>query len=134
MLTGVTIKNNFLYMSNKVHIKNKFFYNVFRATRSKTTSLPAALNQARRIDTLDVFYLYEACKLVLYIVETIVIHCYVTRSDLKYRLNMWHSKHVNVWHFSRKIVCSSRLFRYHVLLTFYVEAVYGVRIIFEKPR
>jgi hypothetical protein len=29
-----------------------FFYNVFRATRYKTTSLPAALNQARRIDTL----------------------------------------------------------------------------------
>jgi hypothetical protein len=28
------------------------FYNVFRATRYKTTSLPAALNQARRIDTL----------------------------------------------------------------------------------
>jgi hypothetical protein len=29
-----------------------FFYNVFRATRYKTTSLPAILNQARRIDTL----------------------------------------------------------------------------------
>ncbi len=29
-----------------------FFYNVFWATRYKTTSLPAALNQARRIDTL----------------------------------------------------------------------------------
>ncbi len=28
-----------------------FFYNVFRATRSKTTPLSAALNQARRIDT-----------------------------------------------------------------------------------
>ncbi len=32
--------------------KTFFFYNVFRATRYKTTSLPAALNQARRIDTL----------------------------------------------------------------------------------
>ncbi len=31
---------------------SKIFYNVFRATRYKTTSLPAALNQARRIDTL----------------------------------------------------------------------------------
>ena len=31
---------------------NTFFYNVFRATRYKTTSLPAVLNQARRIDTL----------------------------------------------------------------------------------
>jgi hypothetical protein len=30
----------------------KFFYNVFRATRYRTTSLPASLNQARRIDTL----------------------------------------------------------------------------------
>jgi hypothetical protein len=67
---------------------SQFFYNVFRATRSKTTSLPAALNQARRIDTLDEFYLYGACKLVLHIVETLVIHCYVTRSDLKYRLNI----------------------------------------------
>jgi hypothetical protein len=37
-------------------LKNKLFYNVFRATRSKTTSLPAALNQARRIDTLDECY------------------------------------------------------------------------------
>jgi hypothetical protein len=43
-----------------------FLNNVFRATRSKTTSLPAALNQARRIDTLDVFYLYETFKLVLF--------------------------------------------------------------------
>jgi hypothetical protein len=32
--------------------KTFFLYNVFRATRYKTTSLPAALNQARRIDTL----------------------------------------------------------------------------------
>ncbi len=64
----------------------KFFYNVFRATRSKTTSLPAALNQARRIDTLDEFYLYGACKTVLHIIETIVIHCYVMRSDLKIRV------------------------------------------------
>ncbi len=56
--------------------------------RNKTTSLPAALNQARRIDTLDIFYLYVACKLVLYITETIVIHYYVTRSSLKYSLNI----------------------------------------------
>ncbi len=34
-----------------------FFYNVFRATRYKTTSLPAALNQARRIDTLLWIYI-----------------------------------------------------------------------------
>ncbi len=61
-----------------VFVDITFFYNVFRATRSETTSLPAALNQARRIDTLDVFYLYERCKLVLHIVETIVIHYYVT--------------------------------------------------------
>jgi hypothetical protein len=33
-------------------IQQTFFYNVFRATRYKTTSLPAALNRARRIDTL----------------------------------------------------------------------------------
>ncbi len=65
-----------------------FFYYVFRATRSKTTSLPAALNQARRIDTLDGFYLYETCGLVLYSVETIVMHCYGARSDLKYRINI----------------------------------------------
>jgi hypothetical protein len=39
-----------------------FIYNVFRATRSKTTSLPAALNQARRIDTLDEFYSYSTRK------------------------------------------------------------------------
>jgi hypothetical protein len=45
---------------------------------------------------------------------------------------MWHNKHVNVWHFSRDIVSSGRLFRYHVLLTFYMEAVYGVRIVFES--
>ncbi len=32
--------------------RNIYFYNVFRATRYKTTSLPAALNRARRIDTL----------------------------------------------------------------------------------
>jgi hypothetical protein len=32
------------------------FYNVFWATGYKTTSLPAALNQARRIDTLVAFY------------------------------------------------------------------------------
>ncbi len=32
--------------------KGTFFYNVFWATRYKTTSLPAAHNQARRIDTL----------------------------------------------------------------------------------
>jgi hypothetical protein len=51
------------------------------------------------------------------------------RSRLKYRINMWHNKHVNVWHFSRDIVCSGRLFRYHVLLTFIMEAVYGVRIL-----
>jgi hypothetical protein len=63
-----------------------FFYNVFRATRSKTTSLPAALNQARRIDTLDEFYLYGACRTVLHIIETIVIHCYVMRSSLKVRV------------------------------------------------
>jgi hypothetical protein len=61
----------------------QFFYYVFRATRSKTTSLPAALNQARRIDTLDEFYLYEACKTVLHIIETIVVHCYMMRSDFK---------------------------------------------------
>jgi hypothetical protein len=33
-----------------------FIYNVFRATRSKTTPLPAALNQARGIDTMYCFY------------------------------------------------------------------------------
>jgi hypothetical protein len=63
-----------------------FLYNVFRATRSKTTSLPAALNQARRIVTVDEFYLYGTCKAVLYIIETIVVHCYVTRSSLKVRV------------------------------------------------
>jgi hypothetical protein len=68
--------------------ENFFIYNVFRATRYKTTSLPAALNQARRIDTLDVFYLYTACKLVLCIMETIVIHYYVARSSLKYSLDI----------------------------------------------
>ncbi len=70
-------------------VGKSFLYNLFRATRYKTTSLPAALNQARRIDTLDMLYLYIACKLVLYIMETIVIHYYVTRSSLKYSLNMW---------------------------------------------
>ncbi len=39
--------------------EKSFFYNVFRTTRYKTTSLPAALNEARRIDTLDVFYYME---------------------------------------------------------------------------
>ncbi len=86
--------------------------NVFRATRYKTTSLPAALNQARRIDTLGVFLLYGACKLVLYIVESTVLHCYVMKSRLKYRISMWHNRHVIVWHFSRDIVCLGRLFRY----------------------
>jgi hypothetical protein len=33
-----------------------FFNNVFRATRSKTTPLPAALNKARGIDTMYCFY------------------------------------------------------------------------------
>jgi hypothetical protein len=33
-----------------------FFKNVFRATRSKTTPLPAAPNRARGINTLDEFY------------------------------------------------------------------------------
>jgi hypothetical protein len=65
---------------------NIFYYNVFRATRSKTTSLPAAFNQARRINTLDEFYLYEACKSVLHFIETIVLHCYVTRSSLRIRV------------------------------------------------
>ncbi len=110
------------------------FYNEFRATRSKTNSLPAALNQARRIDTLDEFYLYGACKSVLHIVETIVIHCYVTRSDLKYRLNIWHNKHVNVWHFLIKLSVQVGCFLDMHFSAFYVEAVYGVRIIFEKPR
>jgi hypothetical protein len=32
------------------------YYNVFQATRSKTTPLPAAPNRARGIDTLDEFY------------------------------------------------------------------------------
>jgi hypothetical protein len=40
----------------KMYKKYYFFLNVFRATRSKTTSLPAALNQTRRINTLDEFY------------------------------------------------------------------------------
>jgi hypothetical protein len=35
---------------------NSFFYNVFRATRKKTTPLPAAPNRARGIDTLNEFY------------------------------------------------------------------------------
>jgi hypothetical protein len=48
-------------------MKTNLFYNVFRATRYKTISLPAALNQARRIDTLDEFYSCIACKLVMYI-------------------------------------------------------------------
>ncbi len=87
-----------------------FLYNVFWATRYKTTSLPAALNQARRIDTLGVFLLYGACKLVLYIVESTVLHCYVMKSRLKYKINMWHNRHVIVWHFSRDIVCLGRCF------------------------
>jgi hypothetical protein len=46
---------------NKVYI-NSFFYNVFRATRYKTTSLPAALNQARRIDTsFAIVFMYMQC-------------------------------------------------------------------------
>jgi hypothetical protein len=37
---------------SRIQYTNFFLYNVFRATGYKTTSLPAALNQARRIDTL----------------------------------------------------------------------------------
>jgi hypothetical protein len=40
------------FLPRKFRNVTVFFYNVFRATRYKTTSLPAALNQARRIDTL----------------------------------------------------------------------------------
>ncbi len=58
-----------------------FFYNVFRATRYKTTSLPVALNQARRIDTWSRFYLYAIYKLVLYISETITMHYIVTKAE-----------------------------------------------------
>jgi hypothetical protein len=42
---------------NGGELNNKIiFYNVFWATRSKTTPLPAAPNRARGIDTLDEFY------------------------------------------------------------------------------
>ncbi len=62
-----------------------FCYNVFKATKYKTTSLPAALNQARRIDTLDVFYLYIACKLVLYIYgdHSYTLLCYEKQFKIK---------------------------------------------------
>ncbi len=50
-------ETNFVFFYSLILIESEFqlnisfFYNVFRATRYKTTSLPAALNQARRIDT-----------------------------------------------------------------------------------
>ncbi len=52
-----------------------FFYNVFRATRYKTTSLPAALNQARGIDTL--------------LRNCIVMHC-INRSRIYWRPSLFN--------------------------------------------
>ncbi len=51
-----------------------FFYNVFRATEYKTTPLPAALNRARRIDTL--------------LWNCIVMHC-INRSRIYWRPSLF---------------------------------------------
>jgi hypothetical protein len=55
------------------------FLYVFRATRSKTTPLPAALNQARGIDTMYFYsYCWKLCctlwKTLLHLYETL-LHC-----------------------------------------------------------
>jgi hypothetical protein len=72
--------------------------------------------------------------LVLYIVESTILHCCVYEKQIEIQNKHVAYKHVNVRNFSRDIACSGRLFRYHVLLTCIMEAVYGVRIEFEKPR
>ncbi len=61
--------------TNRHLVSKKFFYNVFRATEYKTTSLPAALNQARRIDTL--------------LGDCIVMHC-INRSHIYWRPSLFN--------------------------------------------
>ncbi len=79
-----------------------FFYNVFRATRYKTTSLPAALNQARRIDT------------VLWI--CIVMH-FITRSRIYWRpsLCMYYAIDEDKSWIQIKLQASCRHFLYHIM-------------------
>jgi hypothetical protein len=48
-----------------------YFLNVFRATRSKTTPLPAALNQARGIDTMYFFISSQTCYMICILIDTI---------------------------------------------------------------
>ncbi len=97
-------------MVHGARFKIWFFYNVFRATRYKTTSLPAALNQARRIDTLDVFYLYITCKLVLYIYgdHSYALLCY--EMQFKNKADIYLNRLVNVWHFSREMFVQQVIF------------------------
>ncbi len=77
-------KTNEIGTSHLYWMEPNFFYNVFLATRSKTTSLPAALNQARRIDTLDECYFIRHIKRFCISDIPYVIHCYVTRRELKH--------------------------------------------------
>jgi hypothetical protein len=55
---GMGVHTNYLAFEKK-------FVNVFRATKSKTTPLPAALNQARGIDTMYCFISSQTCYMIL---------------------------------------------------------------------